>query len=663
MKSFYLQLITIIIIFSKSNNEQCQKVKCDSIKEENICILPENDISTFQLCSENKICNIISEDPIDKTKCEDKKEEIILKYSGLSCNNDNECYSKKCKDKKCEGIKENEECNSTSQCDYGKVCRKSNNKNICTTPLKENDDCTNEKECDNEFGCLNGKCTKYFSIKNGEVIGLDYNDYLSFCESGFADENGECKNLTLNENQLECNEENSCEYKDNEGNILKIPDNCLCGYNKFGTQYCLLGSGNSNYTRYINLLKKYYINNTNCHLDERSYKGCLKDIEESKNIKDISILINSKYWAKENNRLYNAPSCVIKIEIPEFNLNIDPGSFTEKKCAKYTCESSSPDSNCAKSEFKNEEEINVTLYDICPEGNYCYLDGKKPNIYFYEGKDKTAKCQSSIPNINNRYPGEDCDTNTNCVYPINTIFPEKFHKCENNKCIGLKKGEDCYFNEECIVGYFCDSNTKKCKSLGEKEDPCINSFECENDLLCYENKCQNILFSFEEGKQTPKNEKNREKYCKYGEIDDSGVCIKIVDQIKAKDNEYRECERDMKCLYNALPITSGTISKECGCGYNQKGIGYCPKFHDYFEKDWEDYFSYLKKTYDNKCHTLNRYNCYLNSKYDEKLKTLKNKLIDGHLFFNAEKCAQKVLNGNCLKVNYVLFLLIIAFII
>ena len=95
MKSFYLQLITIIIIFSKSNNEQCQKVKCDSIKEENICILPENDISTFQLCSENKICNIISEDPIDKTKCEDKKEEIILKYSGLSCNNDNECYSKK----------------------------------------------------------------------------------------------------------------------------------------------------------------------------------------------------------------------------------------------------------------------------------------------------------------------------------------------------------------------------------------------------------------------------------------------------------------------------------------------------------------------------------------------------------------------------------------
>ena len=119
----------------------------------------------------------------------------------------------------------------------------------------------------------------------------------------------------------------------------------------------------------------------------------------------------------------------------------------------------------------------------------------------------------------------------------------------------------------------------------------------------------------------------------------------------------------MKCLYNALPITSGTISKECGCGYNQKGIGYGPKFHDYFEKDWENYFTYLKKSYDNKCHTLNRYNCFLSSSYDEKVKKLKNKLIDGHLFYKSESCAEKVLNENFLKINNLLFLLIIAFII
>ena len=662
MNSFYLQLITIILIFSKSKNEHCQKVICGEIKEENICILPENDISKFQLCPENKKCNIISEDPVDKTKCEEKKEEIILKYSGLKCNNDNECYSRKCKDNKCEGIKENEECTSTSQCDYGKVCRKNNNKTICTTPLKENEECTNEKECENGYGCLNKKCTKYFSFKDGESIGLDYNDYLSFCESGYVDENGVCKTLTLNENKLECNEENSCEYKDNEGNILKIPDNCLCGYNRFGTQYCLLGSGNNNYTKFINLLKEYYIGNNNCHLDERSYKGCLKDIEEGgEKLEKIKRLVNSKYWAKDNNRLYNTPSCVIQIEIPEFNLDIE--NFSGKKCAKYNCVNSLPESNCAMSEFINEEKINIQLADICTNDNYCYFDGKKPNIYFYEGNDKKAKCKSSKENIKKRYPGEECETSTDCIYPINTIFSNKFHQCKDKKCTGLIKGEECNFNEECIVGHFCDSDTKKCKEQGEKGDSCVNSYECENDLLCYENKCQNILFSFEEGKQTPKNEKNREKYCKYNQIDGSGICIKIVDQNKTSDDEYRVCDRDMKCLYNALPITSGTISKECGCGYNKNGTGYCPKFHDYFEKDWEDYFTYLKKSYDNKCHTLNRYNCFLSNSYDEKIKKLKNKLIDGHLFFKAEKCAEKVLNENFLKINNLLFLLIIAFII
>ncbi len=47
--------------------------------------------------------------------------------------------------------------------------------------------------------------------------------------------------------------------------------------------------------------------NSNCHLNERSYKDCLKDIEENKSeiIKENKYLINLKYWAKENNKLYN----------------------------------------------------------------------------------------------------------------------------------------------------------------------------------------------------------------------------------------------------------------------------------------------------------------------------------------------------------------------
>ena len=657
-------LLIILFILPFSISEQCQKVICSPLSDPEICISPLNDTSTFQLCSSNKTCSPPSEDPIDLVKCEEKKNNPLKKYSNLSCSNNNECYSNKCINNLCEGIKENEICNFTNECIYGKVCRFNNENDTdktCQNPKKENEKCENEKECENEYGCLNNKCTKYFSLKNGESENFNLNEFFSFCESGYSDENGVCKNLTLNEKKIECDDNiNTCEYYDNNGNIFKVPENCLCGYNNLGKQYCLLGSGNENYTKFIRELKKYHFNNSNCHLDERSYKGCLKDLEENKSekINQIKYLINLKYWAKENNKLYNIPECVLKIELPEYNLNIIDKD--EKKCAKYKCVNNLPNNYCAQSTFKSQSEINILLSDICKDNNKCYLEGKKPNDFFYEEENKNALCKNSLENPIRRYPGEDCNNNTDCYYPINTIYKDKLNKCENNKCTGLKNGEKCYSNEECIVGLYCDEKSKKCKEQGEKGDSCLNSFECENDLLCNNNICENILFSFEEGKPTPKNEKNREKYCKYNEIDSTGKCIKIIDQNKTKENEYRQCDRNMRCLYNTIPKTSGNIIKNCDCGYNPSGYGYCPKFHDYFEDDWKNYFSYLKKKYDNKCHSLNRYNCYLKSDYDDKINAIKNKVIDGHLFFQSESCVEKVLKGNYMKFNSILIVIFIA---
>ena len=116
----------------------------------------------------------------------------------------------------------------------------------------------------------------------------------------------------------------------------------------------------------------------------------------------------------------------------------------------------------------------------------------------------------------------------------------------------------------------------------------------------------------------------------------------------------------MRCLYNTIPKTSGNIIKNCDCGYNPSGYGYCPKFHDYFEDDWKNYFSYLKKKYDNKCHSLNRYNCYLKSDYDDKINAIKNKVMNGHLFFQIESCVEKVLKGNYMKFNSILIVIFIA---
>ena len=43
----------------------------------------------------------------------------------------------------------------------------------------------------------------------------------------------------------------------------------------------------------------------------------------------------------------------------------------------------------------------------------------------------------------------------------------------------------------------------------------------------------------------------------------------------------------------------------------------------------------------NECHTENRYNCYEKDK-EEKEKELKNKIVNGHLFYNSVPCAKKV---------------------
>ncbi len=36
--------------------------------------------------------------------------------------------------------------------------------------------------------------------------------------------------------------------------------------------------------------------------------------------------------------------------------------------------------------------------------------------------------------------GENCNINSNCYYPINTIYKDKLNKCENKKCRGIKNG-------------------------------------------------------------------------------------------------------------------------------------------------------------------------------------------------------------------------------
>ena len=254
--------------------------------------------------------------------------------------------------------------------------------------------------------------------------------------------------------------------------------------------------------------------------------------------------------------------------------------------------------------------------------------------------------------LNIRYPGEECSIDSECIYPLNNPSSQ-FHKCEDGRCTGMEEDEICEDNSWCLAGYFCDKYSGKCKEQKSKGDKCDETKECENDLICLNSKFDDGLFSLEKGEKVPEYEdiEIQKRFCKSGEVMNN-TCVTYNDINKALDNNnYMDCSYGTKCKYKVEGLSeSKEIGINCPCGYNDKGQGYCPHFHDYWKDEREEYQEVLKDNYDNECHTENRYNCYKKDK-EQREKELKNKIINGHLFYNAVPCAQKVLDGKYLDIK------------
>ena len=671
----FIYLITLINSKILAD-DYCQKIQCYSDLTPGTCIKAEPKISLFNPCPDSKFCNVSSLDPMMDSTCIDQKNNFdFKKLPSLPCKENSECISNKCSSNVCQGVSDNQKCTAPSDCNYGKTCRKdSNDNNIykCLDPLKKDEKCEIDTDCEIGYGCSKGICTEYFSLENWEKTGgRDYGNDLNFCKSGYVNEIGVCMNIYLKNEVTECSDNSPCEYEykdeNNEQKSIIIHQNCLCGYNPFGKKYCLIGSGNTNYTRYLNKLKDYYMNNTNCHLSERSSEGCQKDIISGSPEKLLQIqeLINSKYWATANNRLIDAPDCIYSIELPEYNRSLDkntlPEPIPEGKCAKYNCAQSIKGGTCALSDFKNMLNINITLADVCENNVKCNLDGD-PNDIFYNGTNIEAKCS----NLNNkRYPGEKCSIDSECVYPLNNPSTQ-FHKCEENLCTGIEEDGICEDNSWCLVGYYCDKGEGKCKSQKGEDKSCSESKECKNDLICNGGKCKE-LFSLNDGDSVPEYESYefQKMFCKNMEvIDNKCVSFNDINNNYANEGEYKKCDFNDLCVYKVNGLESWRKKYErCGCGYNANGQGYCPKYHDYNKDDWDEYREILKDKSDNKCHTESRFHCYeFDEEEESKLKEYKNKLEKGHLFYGCVDCAKKVLAGNYISIYTFGYLFISLFI-
>jgi hypothetical protein len=256
----------------------------------------------------------------------------------------------------------------------------------------------------------------------------------------------------------------------------------------------------------------------------------------------------------------------------------------EGKCAIYKCEDSSFGDYCAKSNFKNAFNISINLYDICAENTECKIGGD-PNEVFYNGTNVNSKCYSN--ELIKRYPGERCNLDSECVYPLNNPSSQ-FHKCKNGRCTGMDEDEICEDNTWCLAGYYCDKFSGKCKEQKEEGDGCSETKECVNDLICLNGKCEDKLFSLGNGQKVPEYEniEIKKRFCKSGEVIDN-TCVSYNDIDNNMDNDkYLKCDFGKTCKYKVIGLSEQKeIGFKCPCGYNSEGVGYCPHFHDYWSEE------------------------------------------------------------------------------
>ena len=90
---------------------------------------------------------------------------------------------------------------------------------------------------------------------------------------------------------------------------------------------------------------------------------------------------------------------------------------------------------------------------------------------------------------------------------------------------------------------------------------CQNSYQCKNGLLCHQNQCKDVLYSFEighhfkDGDITDTEEVFLQKLCKYGLMDTNNTCISLSSQTQPEVNEdFVKCNISEQCVYNVYPL-------------------------------------------------------------------------------------------------------------
>ena len=672
MKMFIILLI--VSLFELYLSEICSySISCNQEKYQPYCATKKRTEShniyeiKVKKCSSLPcdIYNTLLGEEEKNISCTDNSNNLKYKnpsYSGGVCENDINCLNGVCISGRCVDSLLNENCYNHENCPLNSACINGKCKNY----LANGNTCSNSYECQFDSFCnLKTKtCQNLFSIDDGEdITGLipEGERMENLCKSGGyiteKFENGtiskKCETLT----NINYNCKDLCTYNKSNGEIFTSEEKCMCGYNKYRSKFCVLGNGEPLYKEHFQSKKKFLQNKEYtefCHTLERDYDEICNELINTdlsvpfrKYVKEYN---NKKVLALQHHRLQESDECIKEVL---FNYDTKEIFSLKQSCPKFSC--NYDQENCFNGiNPLNEDGKGITINlnsNSCHEKEYCSLPGENEIInasLIMENSKIEGQCKIFWSDMDEkRYPGEDCNFNSDCLLKNST--------CTNGKCSGAGLDENCTNTSECSAGLYCNKDVNKCKRQKGEGETCSEGWDCVNYLGCFKGRC--IKFGTlkkgikitKELAPFPGNEK-RNYLCLTGELDENGnFCVEndyddnwLKSSSKNIDDEgYIKCNYGEKCLY-----TNGKnkFEKDCECGYNSMGQGYCPLPSSRNLEAWTEKMKFLGNSANNGCHSLSRFHCYLKNDYvfHSELRRHDAKTLQAHLFYKSIECAYKI---------------------
>lgn len=349
--------------------KKCFKYQCkgDNVKmNKKQCVKFQKGTFHIQTCEGDRVCPAMQRPSFTPRNCVKEEHHFNKKaFPGESCDSnrdckeDARCISKTCYgaecvnkekddkddkddtddkddqggDKYCYGKMLGDECESSTECNPGLYCAKSDlmcGDGTCAVQKAVGESCESSLECVNSAACFNSICTDLFTIKSGEEINIkdcDDKGRSPLCESYSCIRQKETETAvcidaphTFSETlPVQCNTSADCIGTNDVQNVTSA---CTCGFNAMGASYCDLFPGDAPYVDFLAQFKLFIADGTQyCNTERRFSQECIALY--AKKTGD-STLLDLAMYAEDYPLYQNNDECVTEVYTRTFEVNEVP---------------------------------------------------------------------------------------------------------------------------------------------------------------------------------------------------------------------------------------------------------------------------------------------------------------------------------------------------